>query len=131
MTKGMCSSWISIFGFEDQKHNAKYSLNALRARSTRRARSRSSFSLLLMAVEYAFGRIAARHRFAAKRLRTRSKNRIGSPGARSILGAEKLPRFVHSIDRVVGLHAEGRFVPSRRRRLVNSSALPSPTCLST
>src|SRR6266496_3300652 len=69
MTNGMCSSWISIFGSEDQKHRAKYSLNALRARSRRRARSSSNFSLSLMAVEYAFGRIAARHRLTAACLR--------------------------------------------------------------
>src|SRR5439155_4255409 len=77
MTKGMCSSWISIFGFEDQKHRAKYSLNALRARSTRRARSSSSFSLSLMAVAYTFGRIAARDRFAARRLRPADACRAG------------------------------------------------------
>src|SRR6185503_4293572 len=68
MMNGICSSWIPIFGFEDQKHRAKYSLNALRASSTRRARSSSSFSLSLISVEYAFGGIEARHRFAATRL---------------------------------------------------------------
>src|SRR5216684_1635850 len=67
----MVSSVISVCSFHDQKHWAKYSLNALRASSRRRSRSDFSLSFMPRRIRVSNGVGKAGVAPSAKRLEVR------------------------------------------------------------